>query len=125
MSHLVSSEPFRNNNNNNINNININIRHLSLLLYMAFDDVVYAHFPYAFQLEALHALDLVLPGLRTVDIFLAPSPQLQRPPGRRHHVTHFKLGIVDTAGKKAAKPDLLELGNKLHGIQGVVGRYDG
>jgi hypothetical protein len=110
MSHLVSSEPFRNNNNNNnINNININIRHLSLLLYMAFDDVVYAHFPYAFQLEALHA----------------PSPQLQRPPGRRHHVTHFKLGIVDTAGKKAAKPDLLELGNKLHGIQGVVGRYDG
>lgn len=66
ISHLLSSEPFRNNN----------IRHLSLTLYTAFDDVVYAHVPYAFQLEKLHAPDLVLRGLHTVDIFLAPSPRL-------------------------------------------------
>ena len=105
----------------------LNIRHLSLTLHMRFDDIAYSHEPYMFHLEKLYGWREVLPCLRTVDIFLAPSPELQRPPRIRRawHATYYKFGTVDTAGIEAATPDLLELGHRLLGSQGVVGRYEG
>ena len=66
ISHLVDSVPAR----------DLNVRHLSLTLYMGFDDVDCAHEPYVLHLGALYALGPVLPGLRTVEISLVPSPAL-------------------------------------------------
>lgn len=71
-----------------------------------------------FHLVVVYGQSPILPGLRTVDIFLAPSPELQRPPRMRRawHTTYYNFRTVDTASIGAATPDLLELGNRLLGL---------